>query len=261
MTTSAIYEGAVEHQRSGPRPHSFRQRLFLMYLDLDELPELFRGRWFWSAGRRNLVWFRRADYLGPSERPLREAVLDRVEDEIGRRPAGPLRMLTQLRTLGYVFNPVTFYYCFGEDEELEAVVAEITNTPWKERHAYVLDARDGEATGDGATLRWRFDKDFHVSPFFDMDQVYQWSFGTPGEELDVHMVNLEEGRPVFHVGLQTRRRPITARSLAGVLLRHPLLTLRVHAAIYWQAARLFLKRTPFFTHPDKRRPVEGTSTS
>lgn len=258
MSVSAIYEGEVEHLRTTPRRHSFRQRLFLLYLDLDELPGLFRGRWLWSVGRWNLAWFRRADYLGPPERPLREAVLDRVENKLGRRPAGPVRMLTQLRSFGYLFNPVTFYYCHGSDQRIEAIVAEITNTPWKERHAYVLDARNG---GEGEVLSWRFDKGFHVSPFFDMNQVYEWSFRLPGDRLDVRMVNLESGRRVFHAGLTMRRKPLTAGSLAGVLVRYPLLTLRVHIAIYWQAALLYLKRTPFFSHPAKRLPSEGSSTS
>lgn len=248
MTVSALYEGEVRHSRLEPRRHDFSYRLFMLYLDLDELPQLFRRRWLWSVGRRNLAWFRRADYLGPAEQPLDEAVRDRVEQELGRRPAGPVRMLTHLRVLGYVFNPVTFYYAYDREERLEAVVAEITNTPWRERHAYVLDAREG---GAGDTLRWSFDKDFHVSPFFGMDQEYEWRFNRPAERLEAHMTNHEAGRAVFHAGLSCLRRPLTGRVLAGALLRHPLLTLRIHAAIYWQAARLYFKRTPFFTHPDK----------
>jgi DUF1365 family protein len=258
VKVSALYEGKVHHTRLEPRRHDFAYRLCLLYLDLDELPQLFRGRWLWSVERWNLASFRRADYLGPSERPLKEAVLDRVEEELGRRPAGAVRMLSQLRTFGYVFNPVTFYFVHGEGGELEALVAEITNTPWRERHAYVLDTRD--ALGK-EVLSWRFDKDFHVSPFFDMDQVYEWRFTRPGEHLEVHMTNHEAGRPVFHAGLACERRPLTGRVLAGALLRHPLQALRLHAAIYWQAARLFLKRTPFFTHPDKRPSVQDAPTS
>jgi len=249
MMRSAIYEGTLRHDRLVPRPHSFRRRLFWMYLDLDELPDVFRGRWLWSDRRPNLAWFRRADYLGPPERPLKEAVLERVERELGRRPRGPVRVLTHLRTFGYVFNPVTFYYCFDERERLDAVVAEITNTPWNERHAYVLAAG---GRSPGAITRADFAKDFHVSPFFGLDQVYRWSFRVPDERLDVRMANEEHGRTVFTARLDLVRRPLTAGSLARALVRHPLLTLRVHAAIYVQAGLLWLKRTPFFPHPSKR---------
>lgn len=166
-----------------------------------------------------------------------------------------MRVLTQLRTLGYLFNPVTFYFCHGVDGGLEAVVAEITNTPWRERHAYVLDARSGRMgsqLADGTVeLRWQFEKAFHVSPFLGMRQVYEWRFRLSDTGIDVCMTNLEEGLEVFHAGLSCQRRPITSASLSSALLRHPLQPLRLHAAIYLQAARLFARRTPFFVHPRK----------
>lgn len=250
MMQSAVYEGHVQHSRRGPRPHRFRYGLYLLYLDLGELEEVFRGRLLWSCERPNLMSFRRRDYLGGErpEVPLDEAVRDRVEAELGFRPAGPVRLLTQVRSLGYVFNPVSFYYCFGADgRTLEALVAEITNTPWKERHAYVLDARSGAGTRE-----WTFDKVFHVSPFFDMDHVYQWRFSEPGERLSVHMQNRARGATVFEAGLELQRHPLSGARLARVLARHPLMSMRVAFAIYWQALRLWLKRTPFFTHPSKR---------
>jgi DUF1365 family protein len=254
---SALYRGYVGHSRSAPKPHSFRNAAHFLYLDLQELPDFFRGRWFWSNEKRNLVTFRRADYLGPPDVSLREAVLDCVEKELGRRPAGHVGIFTQLRTLGYLFNPVSFYFCHDEQGSLEAIVAEITNTPWSERHAYVLDAKKAE----GEALTFRFKKDFHVSPFFDLDQVYEWRFSEPGERVEVSMRNIEGGQEVFSVRLSCERQPITARSLAVVLLRYPLQPLRLHAAIYWQALRLYLKRTPFFTHPAKRPAVSKAPLS
>lgn len=246
---SALYEGRVRHARVGPPAHAFTYRLRLAYLDLDELPGL--------LPRRGLACFRRSDYLGPAERPLREAVHDRVEAELGRRPDGPLRLLTQVRVLGYVFNPVSFYYCFDADEALSAVVAEITNTPWGERHAYVLDVHGDRRGGE---LVWRFRKEFHVSPFFGMDQVYEWRFGVPGEHLCISMTNHEGGAQVFAAGFEGRRLPTPARGLAGPLLRAAPLSLRVHAAIYGQAARLWWKGAPFHVHPRKRAPLGDAST-
>ena len=259
---SALYRGRVKHDRLVPRRHVFSKRINFCYLDLDELESVFAKRWLWSTTGFGLVRFKRSDYLGSAEQPLREAVLDRVEQEVGRRPSGALGILTQLRTFGYLFNPVSFYYCHDEHGELDAIVAEITNTPWGERHAYVLDAQQARARGDSnESFRFRFDKAFHVSPFFDLDQVYEWRFSAPGEHAEVAMTNLERGQTVFHVGLSCRRLPITGWNLATSLLLFPLQPLRLHAAIYWHAALLYLKRTPFFTHPTKRQPApEGPSS-
>jgi hypothetical protein len=119
----------------------------MLYLDLDELPRLFEGRWLWSVNRRNIAEFRRSDYLGDPTRPLKDCVLDEVEKATAERPRGAVRLLTHLRYFGHCFNPVSFYYCFdveGAGERLHSIVAEITNTPWKERHRYVLALRDGE---------------------------------------------------------------------------------------------------------------------
>ena len=258
MKHSAIYEGHVYHRRLEPRPHEFRYRLYMLYLDLDEVGELLGGNTLWSWIRRAVVWFRRADYMGPRDVPLKQAVLDCVEGEIGRRPNGAVCVLTHVRTLGYVFNPVTFYYCFDRQGELEAIAAEITNTPWRERHTYVLDSH---AAPDRARTTKRFQKDFHVSPFFGMDLDYDWGFSAPGRHLTVAMANLEKGRAVFHAGLECTQKPLTLANLASVLFRHPLLAARMHAAIYWQAARLWAKRTSFHSHPARAATVPDTRTT
>jgi DUF1365 family protein len=250
---SALYTGTVAHTRLAPRRHEFRYRLYWLALDLDELPTLFRGRWLWSFERANVASFRRADYLEPAGVPLKEAVLARVERELGRRPRGTVTLVTQVRILGYVFNPVSFYLCRDERGELEALVAEITNTPWNERHAYVLDARGGER-------RWRFAKRFHVSPFLPMELEYDWRLAEDERGLAIHMTDLQRGEPVFHAGMELRRRPLDSAGLARALLAYPLLPLRISAAIYWQALRLWLARTPFFPHPAKSSEVEASST-
>jgi DUF1365 family protein len=232
--SSAIYSGVVSHARRGTRAHAFSYRMYMLYLDLDELPGL---------GLRS---FRRSDYLGDPSRDLGTEVRDRVEVALGFRPAGPVRLLTHVRSLGYVFNPVSFYYCFDEGgERLRAVVTEITNTPWGERHAYVL-----QAGPDGAVST--FDKAFHVSPFYPMEQTYAWRLGAPGERLEVEMVNLEKGAEVFRAGLALRRRAFSAAALRQAAVLQPLMAWKVHAAIYWQALRLWVKGVPFHVHPAKR---------
>jgi len=247
---SSLYKGWVRHRRSAPAGNSFRYGLFMVYADLADLPALFDPYWLWSARRPALAWFRREDYLGPADLTLDEAVRRRVEAETGRRPVGPIRMLTHLRYFGVVMNPVTFYYCFdAEGSRLETLVAEITNTPWDQRHSYVLPRSD--ATLEGQSLRWRFGKSFHVSPFMPMDMDYDWRFNEPSEALLVHMQNLRDGELVFDATLNLHREPVSSGSLARALALFPMVTIKVAVLIYWQAFKLLLKRVPFFTHPDK----------
>ena len=248
---SCIYEGRVLHRRTSPAPHAFRYALFMMYLDLAELPRLFDGRLFWSHARPNLAWFRRADHLGDPARPLDVCVRDLVEARTSRRPDGPIRLLTHMRYFGYGFNPVSFYYCFDAGgRRVETIVAEVNNTPWGEQHPYVLS----EDLNAGSALKksYRLRKAFHVSPFMDMDQDYIWRFTTPGDGLAVHMETLEKGARLFDATMALRRTRITGASLARVLCRYPLMTARVIAAIHYQALRLWLKRCPFYPHPKWR---------
>ena len=248
MPTSGLYEGWVSHRRRTPVEHEFRYRIFLAYLDLDELPDLFRGRWLWGYERRRPATFRRADYLGDPNVPLADAVRDVVRTRTGRAVDGPIRLLTHLRYFGYCFNPVSFYYCFDDEgQRVECIVAEVHNTPWNERYAYVLDTRDGERRGK--THRFRLAKDFHVSPFLGMDHEYDWFVGTPGRRLTTHMKNVRDDRVVFDVTMTLTRREIETASLARMLARYPLMTGRVTLAMYTQALALWWKRAPFFEHP------------
>ena len=171
---SCIYEGTVLHRRFLQRDHCFQNRLFLMYLDLDELPGVFKGRWMWSTTRFAVARFRREDHFGDADRPLQDCVRDLVEQREEFRPAGPIRLLTSLRYFGYVINPVCFYYCYATDgQTLEAVVAEVTNTPWGETHCYVIDARSSDrADWEKRVVRAEHEKEFHVSPFMPMDMDY-----------------------------------------------------------------------------------------
>jgi hypothetical protein len=243
LSRSCLYEGIVRHRRFSPVAHEFSYRIYLAYLDLDD-PGLDR---LWPLGGERLpalAWHRRADYLGGGEGSLADAVRDLVARELGRRPAGPLGLCTHLRQLGTFMNPVSFFYCHDAGGALDAIVAEVSNTPWDERHRYVLDARAG--------LRFRFPKAFHVSPFLDMGLVYDWRFTAPGEKLGVHMACHEGDKKVFDASLTLARVPLTRRSLAAALVRFPAMSARVLLAIYWQALRLWIKGAPFFSHPTKR---------
>lgn len=247
---SCIYEGRVRHSRSRPAKHQFSYRLFLMYLDLDELDTLFKRRWFWSTSRPALARFRRSDHFGPEDQPLAEAVRDRVEKETGRRPSGSIRLLTNLSYFGFCFNPVSFYYCFSADgEQVEYIVSEVHNTPWGERDTYVLDCRKTAMFESS----WRFSprKKMHVSPFMPMEVEYDWVLSQPADQLSVFMANSQESIRIFSATMSLSRKPITTWSLSSVLLRFPLQTFKIILAIYWEALRLWVKRCPFYTHPQK----------
>jgi len=250
---SAIYEGRVRHRRYEPHAHAFDYRLCMLYVDLAEIDTLFAKRWLWSVDRRNVAEFRRTDYFGDASQPIDVAVRDRIEAETGARPTGPIRMLSHLRYFGHCFNPVSFYYCFAADGvALETVLAQITNTPWKERHAYVLPV--AAARRQGSAFSWQLDKAFHVSPFLPMQCRYEWRFTVPGDALRVHMdvSQSRESAPLaraFDATLVLQRREFTATNLARALLHHPLMTLRVVVAIHWQALRIWMRGNPVYDHP------------
>ncbi len=248
---SCIYRGSVRHRRFSPTPHAFSYSLFMMYVDLEELPTLFTGRWFWSSDHFALAQFRRMDHVGDSYVPLDITVRNLVEKQLGRRPQGPIRLLTHFRYFGYCFNPISFYFCYDiGDSRVETIVAEITNTPWNERHSYVLGEELNEAKGN--KKRYRFGKAFHVSPFIDMDNDYDWRFCEPDHHLTIHMENRNGSGKLFDATMTLRRQEITGTTLGAALAQYPFMTGKVIAAIYWQAFRLWWKKLPFYEHPSKR---------
>ena len=253
---SCIYEGQVRHRRFTPRSHQFSYRLYLLYLDLAELPDLFDKYWLWSARGPNLAWFRRKDHMGDAAVPLDTAIRQTIHDATGIQPEGPIRLLTHLRYFGYGFNPVSFYYCFDrEDKQLQTIVAEVNNTPWGEQHYYVLPA--SEHCGHSRHQRHKRQKEFHVSPFMPMDIDYDWRFSLPDKRLNVHMENYHAKSKIFDATLQLERKPISSSSLARVLLQYPFITGKVITTIYWQALKLLLNKVPFYSHPDKKEAPES----
>lgn len=245
LANSYLFAGKVRHRRYGAKPHRFQYRLGLFLLDLEDVPQLSKAL-PWGGAAWGPRSFRREDYFQPEVPCLRQAVLDRVEQEIGERPQGSVRLLTQLRSTGYAFNPVSFYLCHDLQGRLQAVMAEITNTPWRERHAYVL-AVDPESTNK--VHRWSFRKEFHVSPFFGMDQSYHWALRLDGDSLAVTMWNEEGGKRVFDASLVGRLTPALRKQVRRCSWRAPWQGQRLHLAIYWQAFRLWWKRATFHPHP------------
>jgi DUF1365 family protein len=235
-TTSCLFEGILRHRRFAP-PRAFSHRVAMAYIDLDELPDLLGGRLLRHAP--GPVRFRRGDYHGDPARPLDGAVRDTVERHTGSRPRGPVRVLTTLSCFGQCFNPVSFYYCFEPGEAgIDAVLAEVTNTPWRERHAYVIPGGIG-----------RSKKAMHVSPFLGMDHTYSIRAQRPGQRLVISIENTRGDERLFHASLELERReltPVSVRSLNG---RYPLATVRVLALIYGHAIGLKLAGARVFPRP------------
>lgn len=246
---SKIYFGHVRHRRFTPKNHQFNYQLFMLYIDLDELPNLFQNFWFWSKDKSNLASFRTTDYFN-KDGCIRTALKDEIKKQYQVTINGPIRMLTHLRYFGHCFNPVTFYYCFDQSgDNIDFIVSEINNTPWDERHRYVMDNRNAQLVKDNSIfIESQFNKSFHVSPFLPMDLLYQWRFSIPDEKLSVVMQNFNEQEKVFDASLSLKAKPINSTNMAKALIKFPLMTIKVISGIYWQALKLWLKKTPFYSH-------------
>lgn len=276
---SCIYEGNVMHRRFEPVDHDFNYRVFMMYLDLDEIDDVFGGRWLWSAHRPALARYKREAYPGEPGEPLDLTIRNMVERDSGHRPQGPIRLLTHLRYFGYGFNPVSFFYCFSPSgQDLEAVVAHVTSTPWGETHSYVVTPpveTSQDITSHLITSQVRTsqspsqedqvprsgivnsaDKALHVSPFMPMALRHEFRFGVPSDRLQVHMTNRRQNRAVFSADLSMDRKEISTASLTAALAKYPFMTGRVVLGIYYQALRLYLKRIHYHPHPSLKPVLE-----
>ena len=245
-----LYWGTIFHRRHTPFTRFFKYPIFMAYIDITSLSTTMSPSLLWNINKPAIVSFRRSDYHGDPQVDLEDAVRLTLLEKTGRSFNGPIRLLTNLRYFGYCFNPVSFYYCFNEaDDKVEAIMAEVTNTPWKERYAYVIEKQD--QTNNKPRLLASPKKQLHVSPFWGMDHDYDWSFSQPESNLSVYMRNFKEDKMVFDVALNLKRKVFSNRSLFKAILRFPFITLMVVYRIHWQAFILYIKRAPFFTHPDK----------
>jgi DUF1365 family protein len=244
VTASAIYEGWVSHRRLEPRPLALRHRIWMALLDLAELPQALDHHPLWSARRPAPVRFRQGDFLDAGDRPLAEVARDLAAERLGSAPDGPIRVLAMPRFAGLGFNPASLVYLHGADGGLEALIVEVTNTPWGDRHRYVADGAGGRAG-----IRARLPKRLHVSPFMPMDQGYLLEASAPSEGLRVRVASEERGRLVFEARLALRRRELSAATMRRVMLRYPPPALATLARIYAHAARLWLARVPVHPRP------------
>ena len=244
-----LYTGVVGHRRFTPFNHFFKYPLFMAYIDLNTVNTFLKKSWFWNVNKKALVSFHREDYHGDPKKDLSESIRDTVFKTIGLKVKGPIRLLTHLRYFGYCFNPVSFYYCFDKDDnKVEFILAEVTNTPWKERFSYVLRASNNKQENK---IKSEMKKELHVSPFWDMDHVYDWAFSSPMDKLSVFMKNYKDGEKVFDATLNLKRRNLSKKSLFSSVFKYPFMTVKVVFWIHLQAFFLWLRGATFFIHPSK----------
>lgn len=251
---SCFYEGTLFHRRRGPIENSFRYPVMMAFLDLQEIdqlfasPELLGVPGVWSTRWPAVASFRRTDYHGDPKTPLGESIRQLAESRLGFRPRGPIRLLTNFRLWGMRMNPVSFYYCYdGTGEALEALVAEVRNTPWGESHCYVVDLRQQQTAPQD--YRFHTNKVLHVSPFLPLGLTYAWQVRVPGEQLALHIAVQQQGETIFDASLHLRERPLSETSKAEYLCNYPLQTALIWLRIYWQAFRLWRKKAIFYPHP------------
>lgn len=252
MLNSAVYQGELYHRRFQFKAHHFKYKVFMLYLDLDELDEVFSKSILWSCTRPAVAWMKKEDYFyQPELGSIKNTVSHYIETKTGKPFSGRICLLTNIRYFAYVINPFSCYYCFDENNVLQYVLAEVTNTPWKERHHYLLPISEGSQDID-----CRFDKAMHVSPFLANDMEYRIKANVPQTQmfnpLNICLKNYHHGELAFQANLDLKRREISSTSLNLILIQFPLMTVKVLAAIHWQACKLFLKKVPIIKYVRKQ---------
>ncbi|MGK0339296.1 MAG: DUF1365 family protein [Candidatus Azotimanducaceae bacterium] len=242
-----MYHGDIFHKRFTHGGHAFSYQLDYLYLDLDEIEQVFAQSRFWSANAFNLVSFKRQDYLPGEHADLRQEVIQRINALSGELFSGKVFLLTTLRSLGYCMNPISLFYCFDGDE-LKYVLAEVHNTPWDERHVYLLSGPNFDA---------KTEKNFHVSPFMPMDTTYQWHIDDPNEQFNVGIDVSQNSQPLFTASIKLVRQVLSEGNVRYIIWCQMRQSLRTVSAIYLQAARLWIKRVPFYGHPNKKKLQES----
>ena len=242
---SAIYSGWVRHRRYSPKRNEFNYKLFLLALDLDELDEgMSFGPWF-RVEKPAVLSFRHKDYLDGEGKLTKQKVWDRVVSLGGENFAGQVTLLGQLRCFGLYFSPVNFYYCHDLEGEFKYLLAEVSNTPWNERHCYLVDARQNVV----------MDKEFHVSPFMNEDMKYHWRFTPLKQTLYLNIDNMRESEKLFDATFSMQQEPLSAKGLVKNLLRVPAMTISTVLGIHWEAMKLFIKGIPYVPYVKKKKEI------
>ncbi len=253
---SCIYKGQVSHHRYAPREHEFTYSLFMMYVDLDELPTLFNRYFLWGINKPNLASFNRNDHYGKDPN-LTDSIRQLVFEQTGELPQGPIRLLTHFRYFGYVFNPISLYFCYdASDEHITHVVAEVMNTPWKEQHCYVL-----QNPNHAKVIATKNQKEFHVSPFMNMDMEYRWRIHSPDENMNIRLESWAHSNKLFSASMYLKKVEINSLNLRNVLINFPLMTLKVTTMIHYEAFKLWIKGIQFVPHPKKLAGIKNVDNS
>jgi hypothetical protein len=225
----------------------------MVMFDLEALDSLFAKSKYWSRERLNYISFKRKDYIQTDigvKQSIKSAVQEKIKQQTGEDFDGRIMLFSHPRYLGFVINPVSFYFCYIGNK-LVHIVSEINNTPWDERFTYVLTPENTPQSTNSYFLEFDFDKNFHVSPFMPMDMQYRWRFSLQPNKINIHMALLQQGEKIFDATMQGEQQEFTKQSMRSLPFAYPLQTLLVAGRIYWNALLLYLKGIRFHTHPNK----------
>lgn len=245
---SGLYEGTIRHRRKRTAAHDFYYRIGLIYADIDEIQNFCRPSKLWSFNKNNIGSYHSDDYLKHYQGSMREKIAQVFSEQNLELPQGKVFQLCNWRYFAYIINPICCYFCYDEQEQLQYIVAEVTNTPWGQSQNYILKCDPTQAV-----QRLKFDKDMHVSPFFDLQMFYTMICNKPDNNLSMHIINQTDKEHCFDATLNLKRKPMSQRNMNFFLLRYPMQTIKIVLAIYYQALRLWLKGVPYIANPHNTR--------